>query len=197
MLLCACMSRTVEMTRTLWPYARVTGLGTVERGALLGRWMTKVLGIALGPDQDALSALTRDEARPLLAEFWAREAEDKAASERLAEAEVAAREAVRLEPNAASAHALLSGILAQRGVADEALELGQRAIELSPDNPDLLSNQGGLLAHFGRAEEAQRYHAEATSTVEIGTAYRRQLCTVSAPEAQENEKVTIGRKLGA
>ena len=197
LLLCACMSRTVEMTRTFWSYAGITSLGTVERGALLGRWMTKVLGIALGPDQDALSALTRDEARPLLAEFWAREAEDKAASERLVEAEVAAREAVRLEPNAASAHALLSRILAQRGVADEALELGQRAIELSPDNPHLLSNQGGLLAHFGRAKEAQRYHAEATRTVEIGTAYRRQLCTVSAPEAQENGKVTIGRKLGA
>ena len=85
------MSRTVEMTRTFWPYAQITGMETVERGALLGRWMTKVLGIAPGPDQDALSALTRDEARPLLAEFWAREAEDKAASERLAEAEVAAR----------------------------------------------------------------------------------------------------------
>ncbi len=195
LLLCACMSRTVEMTRTLCSYARITGLGTVDRGALLGRWMTKVLGIALGADQDALSALAGDEARPLLAEFWAREAEDKAGSERLAEAEVAAREAVRLEPNAASAHAVLSRILAQRGVADEALEFGQRAIELSPGNPHLLSQHGGLLAHLGRAEEAQRYHAEATRTIEIGTAYRRQLCTVSAPEARENGKVATGRKL--
>ena len=185
LLLCACISRTLQMTRTLraqWPYPRIGGAGTVEDVAALGLWMARVLGVASTPREDPFSTLARKEARPLLAEIWARVAEDEAASERLTEAEGAGRESVRLDPTVATFHGLLSSILARRGDLEEALEVGRQSIDLSPENPHLLRHQDGLLKCLDRPEEARRYALEANQSEGIGAGYQRQLCTAPPQE---------------
>jgi TolB-like protein len=85
--------------------------------------------------------------------------------ERRTEESIAAfRQAVKLNPNSAAAHAHLSRGLAFAGQDREAIEHGEDAIRLSPLDPDMALFHGGLaLAHYaaGRYAEAAHYATEA------------------------------------
>jgi len=70
-------------------------------------------------------------------------------------------EAVRLQPGDAESHDALALALARVGRLDEALLSGQRAIELAPAHPVLLTNYGNLLAEAHRYEDALTCHRRA------------------------------------
>ncbi len=83
---------------------------------------------------------------------------------RTEESIAAFRQAVRLNPNSAIAHAHLSRGLAFSGQDREAIEHGEEAIRLSPLDPDMALFLGGLaIASFGagRYADAARYATEA------------------------------------
>ena len=86
-----------------------------------------------------------------------KEAENRAAVEVF-------REAIRLDPNFADAHAGLADVLTQllrqrvipSSSSADALAASQRAVELAPDLPDAYVARGNALLLHGEEEEAQR-----------------------------------------
>ena len=95
-----------------------------------------------------------------------KEAENRAAVEVF-------REAIRLDPNFADAHAgladVLTQLLRQRVIPSElsadALAASQRAVELAPDLADAYVARGNALLMHGEADEAQRAFERATALV--------------------------------
>ena len=93
-----------------------------------------------------------------------KEAENRAAVEVF-------REAIRLDPNFADAHAgladVLTQLLRQRVIPSElsadALAASQRAVELAPDLADAYVARGNALLMHGEADEAQRAFERATA----------------------------------
>ena len=93
-----------------------------------------------------------------------KEAENRAAVEVF-------REAIRLDPNFADAHAgladVLTQLLRQRVIPSElsadALAASQRAVELAPDLADAYVARGNALLMHGEADEAQRAFEHATA----------------------------------
>ena len=93
-----------------------------------------------------------------------KEAENRAAVEVF-------REAIRLDPTFADAHAgladVLTQLLRQRVIASEmsadALAASQRAVELAPDLADAYIARGNALLLHGEADEAQRAFERATA----------------------------------
>jgi protein O-mannosyl-transferase len=79
---------------------------------------------------------------------------------RLADAEAAYREAIRLDPAFAGARINLGIALAMRGVADEAASQLSEAIRLDPGDASAHYNLGALLARQGRTTEAKAQFEE-------------------------------------
>src|SRR2546426_9517777 len=80
------------------------------------------------------------------------------------------------------AHALLSGVYAQKQQYDQAIAEGERAIALDPNNADSYAWQAEALTLAGRPEEALRRVEQAMRLnprypawylFEVGWAYRR------------------------
>lgn len=80
---------------------------------------------------------------------------------RLEEAERLYREALRAEPNDATALHLLGTLLNQIGRSEEALALLQKAAEQAPENPETLNNLGVVYSALGQADEAIRSYEAA------------------------------------
>src|SRR5207302_3279493 len=71
------------------------------------------------------------------------------------------RKAIEENPAAVSAYLNLSCACRALSQNDKALESLQKASELSPGNPDILSEEGWLCRHLGRAREAEDYFQDA------------------------------------
>jgi Flp pilus assembly protein TadD len=69
-------------------------------------------------------------------------------------AERAARDAMILDANFATAHNVLGQILLERGQSEEATLASKRATELAPKSPDAWRNFGAALHHTSRSREA-------------------------------------------
>ena len=78
------------------------------------------------------------------------------------QAEEAARQAVKLEPNLALAHAKLGDIYAQAGRRDDAIGELQTALKLDPGNTDAHRALADLYANQGRLREAEASYREVT-----------------------------------
>ena len=119
-------------------------------------WIDRDQGLLPGR-QHAIRAIALDDRDP-----WGHIALGYCAMmERRTEESLAAlRQAVKLNPNSAAAHAHLSRGLAFAGQDREAIEHGEDAIRLSPLDPDMALFLGGLaIAHFtaGRYADAVHY----------------------------------------
>jgi TolB-like protein/Flp pilus assembly protein TadD len=123
-------------------------------------WIDRGQGLSPGR-QHAARALALDDRDPwahFALGYWAM------MERRTAESLAALRQAVKLNPNSAAAHAHLSRSLGFAGQADEAIEHGEEAIRLSPLDPDMALFLGGFAAaNFaaGRYAEAIHYATEA------------------------------------
>lgn len=71
--------------------------------------------------------------------------------------EAAARRALELEPDLATAHKALGNAYVARGDDQAALEANRRAIELDPNYADPLNNLGVTLQRLGRLDEAHAF----------------------------------------
>ena len=131
---------------------------------LAGRWKVA---------EQAIRRLT--ELRPDLAIGWMDLTWVLAHDERLGEAEAAAREAVKLEPNNPHAHGNLANVLNQQGKVESALEAVTRAMALDPANEVYRIMRQRLLSDVSqRVEQSQ---ADSAATREEGAApwYKRLL----------------------
>lgn len=68
------------------------------------------------------------------------------------------KQAIAINPDFADAYGVRALIYAQMGEIKLADESYQRALRLSPNNPDLSNNYGGFLCQNGRGAEAIRYY---------------------------------------
>ena len=66
-----------------------------------------------------------------------------------------------LEPDSAGGHRLLGRISQARGNYDEALARFERALELNPNDGDILASYGSALIYSGRSEEGIKWAKEA------------------------------------
>lgn len=111
--------------------------------------------------------------------------------ERRTEESIAAfRQAVKLNPNSAAAHAHLSRGLAFAGQDREAIEHGEDAIRLSPLDPDMALFLGGLaLANYaaGRYAEAAQYATDAARLRPGFQGVQRMRCASLAQAGQVDE----------
>ena len=64
-----------------------------------------------------------------------------------------ARRAVALSPQSGRAHQALEAVLLLLGRHAEALEAGRRALELNPNDPDIIATHGGALVMSGDSEK--------------------------------------------
>ncbi len=69
-------------------------------------------------------------------------------------AEISLRRSVLSRPTADGLNSL-GWVLIQTGKSDEALEMANRSLELTPDDPHVLDTQGVALMHLGRLDEAE------------------------------------------
>ena len=118
---------------------------------------------------------------------------------KLAEAEAAYREAIRLQPNLATAHHRLGGVLRLQGKPAEAEVAIRQAILLQPDSFNALTTLGTALADLGRLAEAETAHREAIRLhpdhaiphTNLGVALLRQGKLAEA-EAEFREAIRLG-----
>ena len=83
---------------------------------------------------------------------WRRDRSDSDAG--LQEAYALAKRAVELDQNESTCFAMLGHVCLRRRSFDQALQYGQRAIELNPTNPFNRADIGDILNYVGRAEDA-------------------------------------------
>ena len=83
---------------------------------------------------------------------WRRDRSDSYAG--LQEAYALAKRAVELDQNESTCFAMLGHVCLRRRSFDQALQYGQRAIELNPTNPFNRADIGDILNYVGRAEDA-------------------------------------------
>jgi TolB-like protein len=115
--------------------------------------------------------------------------------ERRAEDSIAAlRQAVKLNPNSAAAHAHLSRGLAFAGEHREAIEHAEEAIRLSPLDPDMALFLGGLaIANFAarRYADAVKFASEAVRLRPSFTGVRRMRCASLAQAGKIDEASSL------
>ena len=70
-------------------------------------------------------------------------------------------EAVKINPEQASAHNKLGLALARQGRLAEATEHFSKAVSINPDNDDMHNNLGVALTNQGRFEEAIKHFSKA------------------------------------
>ena len=131
---------------------------------LAGRWKVA---------EQAFRRLT--ELRPDLALGWMDLTWVLAHEDRLGEAEAAAREAVKLEPNNPQAHGNLANVLNQQGKVESALQAVTRAMALDPANETYRIMRQRLLSDLSqRVEQSQE---DSTAPCDEGAApwYKRLL----------------------
>jgi TolB-like protein/tetratricopeptide (TPR) repeat protein len=73
---------------------------------------------------------------------------------RLQEAYALAKRAVELDQNESTCFAILGHVCLRRRSFDQAVQYGQRAIELNPTNPWNRADIGAIFVYLGRAEDA-------------------------------------------
>jgi hypothetical protein len=74
---------------------------------------------------------------------------------RLAEAEILYRQALAMAPNLAQVHAGLALIVYLQGRPPEAIAAFRQAVQIDPDNPDLLYKLGNMLLRDGAAGDSR------------------------------------------
>lgn len=119
-------------------------------------------------------------------------AERKLRTGRIAEAEVDARAALKLDPKSVDAHTLLGVIAQQRGDHGEAGGYYAKAAELAPGRGSVLNNYGAWLCSNGRAAESlawfdraladQTYPTPASAQANAGS------CALAAGQAPRAER---------
>jgi TolB-like protein len=149
-------------------------------------WIDREQGLAPGR-QHAIRAIALDDRDPwahFTLGYWAM-------MERRTEESLAAlRQAVKLNPNSAAAHAHLSRSLAFAGQTREAIEHGEEAIRLSPLDPDMALFLGGFAAaNFaaGHYEQGVRYATEAMRLRPGFQGVQRMRCACLARAGQIHE----------
>lgn len=95
--------------------------------------------------------------------FTLLEADELAEAGKMDAAVAKAREALKIDPKSARAHAFLGSLLMELGRNDEALASLKRASELDPSDAISLTEAGRLLALSGKPDEALTYFRKAVA----------------------------------
>ena len=110
---------------------------------------------------------------------------------RLEKAEMAAREAIRLDPAQAIAYAQLAFIQGQRKNWAGAEDIFRQALALDPGEPELLQRYSEMLAHTGRLKESLRVRQQLQTLEPFVPIYNTVTAEIMQLNGQNEESIRL------
>jgi TolB-like protein/Tfp pilus assembly protein PilF len=130
---------------------------------------------------------------PLVSEIWTRPVEETRRLWQPAyeKSEKAAREAIRLDPRQAFAYTNLAWLEVNRKRWAAAEDLYRKALELDPNDPDVLASYGRFLLHIGRVKESIRIRQQAVALEPLVPLYATDLADSLMADGQGDAAVKV------